>query len=115
MIEWQNNPPVKRMTWHEAMEYAKSLGDGWRLPTRSELINAYDGDVIGFKKNSYWSSNTYAQGTNLAWLVYFGTGYVDGDDKTNCFYYVRCVRDVKGKDVDPLKLDPSCIIIDRGE
>lgn len=42
MIEWQSNPPVKRMTWYEAIDYAKSLGDGWRLPTRAELIDAYD-------------------------------------------------------------------------
>ena len=94
MIEWQNNPPVKRMTWHEAVDYAESLGDGWRLPTRSELINAYDSDVIGFKKNSYWSSSMYAQATNNAWYVGFYSGNVYNNDKTYN-NYVRCVREVK--------------------
>lgn len=114
MIEWQSNPPVKRMTWYEAIDYAKSMGDGWRLPIRSELIDAYDNNVKCFNFSGYWSSSTYAQNTTNAWVVHFSYGNVSVVGKTNS-YYVRCVRDVKGKDVDPLKLDPSCIIIDRGE
>jgi formylglycine-generating enzyme required for sulfatase activity len=94
MIEWQSNPPKEYMTWYEAVDYAESLGDGWRLPTRSELVNAYDGDVIGFKKNSYWSSNTYAESTNLAWYVYFHNGNVYYCDKT-FNSYVRCVREIR--------------------
>ena len=115
MIEWQQNPPKKSMNWHKAIEYAESLGEGWRLPTRAELIDACDNKIEGFEAIYYWSSSTYAQDTNVAWSVNVYDGYVDSSDKTNSFYYVRCVRDVKGKDVDPLKLDPSCIIIDRGE
>lgn len=113
-LEWQNNPPNKYMTWYEAIDYAKSLGDGWRLPTRGELIDAYDSGVRGFMNDDYWSSITLAQTTTNAWLVYFYSGVVDYGVKT-FNSYVRCVRDVKGKDIDPLKLDPSCIIIDRGE
>lgn len=93
-IEWQSNPPQEFMTWEDAMKYAKSLGDGWRLPTRGELINAYKNDVIGFQKNSYWSLNTYAHNNNNAWTFYFNVGFVDFNDKTN-LYYVRCVRDIK--------------------
>ena len=114
MIEWQNNPPEEPMTWHNAVEYAKSLGDGWRLPTRAELIDAYDNKIEDFDFSYYWSSSTYAQNTNNAWYVNFNNGNVNYNAKTN-YDCVRCVRDVKGKDVDPLKLDPSCIIIDRGE
>lgn len=96
MIEWQTNPPDKYMTWHEAVDYAKSLGDGWRLPTRSELVNAYDSDVIGFKKNPYWSSCTYAQASGVAWYVDFSYGNAFYYSKTSGGY-VRCVREVKGE------------------
>jgi len=27
----------KKMPWEKAMDYAKNLGDGWRLPTKEEL------------------------------------------------------------------------------
>lgn len=96
MIEWQSNSPVKRMTWYEAIDYAKSLGDGWRLPIRSELIDAYDNNVEGFNGSYYWSSSTYAQNTNNAWLVDFDDGFVYYNDKTYN-YCVRCVREVKGE------------------
>jgi hypothetical protein len=114
MIEWQNNPPQEYMTWYEAVDYAESLGDGWRLPTRGELIDAYDSSVIGFMSGVYWSSSTYAHDNNNAWYVFLYNGVVDYSDTTNN-YYVRCVREVKGKDIDPHKLDSSRIIIDRGE
>ena len=41
-LKWQENSPQKQMTWHEADKYAKSLGNGWRLPTIDELKRAYD-------------------------------------------------------------------------
>jgi hypothetical protein len=93
MIEWQEDAPKNPMTWEEAIEYAKSLGDGWRLPTRGELCDAYDNFVDGFKKNNYWSSSTYAQNTNYAWSVDFIYGGVPLNAKTNS-YYVRCVREI---------------------
>lgn len=114
MIEWQNNPPQEYMTWYEAVDYAESLSDGWRLPTRGELIDAYDCSVRGFMSGVYWSSSTYAHDNNNAWYVFFYNGVVDYSDTTNN-YYVRCVREVKEKNIDPHKLDSSRIIIDRGE
>jgi hypothetical protein len=93
-LEWQEDIPQKRMTWYEAIEYAKSLGDGWRLPTRGELCDAYDSFVDGFKKNNYWSSSTLAQSTNHAWNVDFNNGLVNYDDKSDYYYYVRCVREI---------------------
>jgi hypothetical protein len=39
-LEWQESPPSKPMTWDQAMEHAKLLGEGWRLPTRPELVDA---------------------------------------------------------------------------
>jgi len=37
---------------------------GWRLPTVQELYTAYVQKVPGFRSGLYWSSSTYAHGTN---------------------------------------------------
>lgn len=92
-LEWQEDAPKNPMTWDEANEYAESLGDGWRLPTRGELIDAYDSSVKGFMNDYYWSSSTYGQATTNAWDVNFYVGLVGSSDKT-INYYVRCVRDI---------------------
>jgi hypothetical protein len=89
-LEWKKTEPV-RMTWHEAKELEK---DGWRLPTRGELCDAYDNKVEGFQSNYYWSSSTYSQDTNYAWYVYFYYGDVSYNDKT-VSYYVRLCREVE--------------------
>ena len=92
-LEWQDNPPKNPMTFDEAIDYAKSLGEGWRLPTRGELCDAYDSSIRGFFNDYYWSSSTYAQLTSLAWGVFFLDGDVSYNDKTNG-NYVRCVREI---------------------
>lgn len=92
-LEWQKNPSEKLMTWDEATEYAKSLGEGWRLPTRGELCDAYDNGVKGFKLDGYWSSSTYAKNTSLASGVGFDNGGVYLSIKRYSFY-ARCVREV---------------------
>lgn len=80
------------MIWDGDNDYAKSLGKGWRLPTRNELLDVYDNDVKGFLGRSYWSSSTYAQNTNGAWYVDFDDGGVYYSGKAS-HRYVRCVRD----------------------
>ena len=40
----------------------------------------------------FWSSSTRSDYSNYAWVVNFSSGYVDYFDKTNYYYYVRCVR-----------------------
>ena len=83
--------------WHSAKSKCPS---GWRLPTIQELYTAYVQKVEGFKSDLYWSSSTYAQNTDDAWVVdfdyrnvYFDNGGVFDLDKTS-YYYVRCVRDI---------------------
>jgi hypothetical protein len=39
----------------------------------------------------YWSSSTYADSPQFAWLVDFGVGFA-GADKKNYPYFVRAVR-----------------------
>jgi hypothetical protein len=92
-LEWQENPSEKPMNWYEAIKYADLLGEGWRLPTKEELKEAYDSKIEGFKKSlAYWSLEEYVQNTIYAWLVNFYNRYVFYGGKTNT-YYVRCVRD----------------------
>jgi hypothetical protein len=93
-LEWQSNPSKEPMSWYQAMTYADSLGEGWRLPTRAELINAYDNYIEDFQSYYYWSSNTYAQRTNAAWYVYFGNFMAESYSLKTYKYYVRCVKDV---------------------
>jgi hypothetical protein len=95
----------KRMSWQEAVDYCKSLGKGWRLPTRIELIDAYDSKVDGFETDDYyWSSTTYVGSTGYAWSVYFGYGSVYSSYKAYN-YYVRPVRG--GQCIGNLKIKKS--------
>ena len=106
-LEWQCDSPG-RMNWHEALEYARSLSlDGkedWRLPSALELETLLDRNTLYEKLRpdmreevpfrdtlSYWSSTTFADHTQNAWIVMFDGAYVLSYYKSNC-YYVRCVR-----------------------
>jgi len=86
----------KKMNWQKANDYCKSLGKGWRLPTRIELIEMYDsGKVDGFKTDAYyWSSTTYVIATEYAWFVDFYHGNVNSSNK-EIRYYVRQAREIK--------------------
>ena len=94
MLQWEEKPAFFSTTWEKANNYAKCLGDGWRLPTRSELLQAYDNKVQGFEPDDYWSSSTYAQNTNGAWYVDFDDGGVYYSGKAS-HRYVRCVREIR--------------------
>jgi len=98
-LEWQNDNPDK-MPWDKAIEYAKNLEEGWRLPTIEELetllnctkCNSVTREEAPFQDSlAYWSSSIDPVYTDCAWYIYFGNGYVDSLNKAN-HYYVRCVR-----------------------
>lgn len=106
-LEWQVESPGK-MTWGNALKYAKSLylagKSDWRLPSARELETLLDRsllynelrpavrDEVPFRDTlSYWSSTTFEDNTNNAWIVMFDGGYVLSYYKTN-LYNVRCVR-----------------------
>ena len=93
----------KKMNWQEANDYCKSLGKGWRLPERWELVKAYDGKVEGFKSGYYWSSTTGVSVTVNAWSVYFYYGGVNSYNKTRNYY----VRPVRGGQCGNLKIKKS--------
>ena len=106
-LEWQRESPGK-MSWRQALDYAKSLTlDGksdWRLPTLFELETLLDRSVLDHELRpvvraevpfrdtlSYWSSTTFEENTQNAWIVMFDGAYVLSYYKSNV-YQVRCVR-----------------------
>jgi formylglycine-generating enzyme required for sulfatase activity len=102
-LEWQSASPGK-MTWYEAMEYAGTLSldekEDWRLPSARELETLLDRnkyrpvmrDEVPFRDQlSYWSSTTFSENTNNAWILMFDGAYVLSYYKSNR-YHIRCVR-----------------------
>jgi hypothetical protein len=92
-----------RLNWEDAIKKCDSLdlaGKKWRLPKLNELQsiinNKYNYPIIDSTvfpntiSNYYWSSSTYAQNTNNAWVVLFSYGVVSYYNKPSN-YYVRCV------------------------
>ena len=80
------------MNWDDAMKACADLGDGWRLPTRLELLLMYNNqdELGGFADNFYWSSTEFD--SNLAWAQNFDVGGQYYNIKSN-YLYVRAVRD----------------------
>lgn len=95
----------------DAQTICENIGDGWRLPTASELLlsfayldavggdatgsNAgYQQDIHGWYRNwsgNYWSSSYYSEGSPGAYFeLGFTVGYPQSGSTTN---YFRCVRD----------------------
>jgi len=98
-LEWQQNSPKDKKTWQEAIAYAESIGDGWRLPTVQELISQLDftksspaTSKPGWGLHWYWSSTPCASYPGSAWGVDFDDGGVSHGGKFSVDY-VRCVRE----------------------
>jgi hypothetical protein len=81
----------KKMPWEKAMDYAKNLGDGWRLPTKEEL-QAYAPQLkkMGVE-GTLWSGSTVSDYSNYAWIVSLGYGFTFNNLKYTS-YDVVCVR-----------------------
>lgn len=92
------------LTWYDAVTWVAGLGNGWRLPTRSELFSLIDfsqyrpslppGYATYFnnvQSINYWSSSSYAGSSDYAWGVYMYVGYVNGYVKGG-YGYVWPVR-----------------------
>jgi len=90
-LEW-GEISEKKLSWEEANKWCE--GQGGRMPTSFELLQAHHDKVEGFAMGGYWSATTYpdAGGQSGAMYVYFVDGSVNGHDKT-CSGYVRCVRE----------------------
>jgi hypothetical protein len=98
-LEWQADVPEREMTWAEAKAYAASLGDGWRLPTRAELLTLVDDTRCNpacsafpdCPSEYFWTSTPWAGSSSYAWLVTFNDGTASANDVSSN-YRARCVR-----------------------
>jgi uncharacterized protein DUF1566 len=109
-LMWAGNGNIagEKMIWNNALSWAKSLNYGgysdWRLPSGEEFeAFAKRGGPRPsewFNRNGfnnvqvcwYWSSSTYANGTDSAWGVNMYDGFVDDYDKASsngCVWPVR--------------------------
>jgi len=87
-LEWKETE-INKISWDNAKKLEK---DGWRLPTKDELIDAYHNKVEGFKPKWYWSSSCYWESL-LVWCVDFDYGDVVNCKKSGDSY-VRLCREV---------------------
>lgn len=97
----------------DATNICKNIGDGWRLPTASELLmsfayadalggNADDyhfhdsQNLYGWYQNwtgHYWTSSYYTSaGSSTRFRIEFAAGYMDSSPISDTNYF-RCVRD----------------------
>ncbi|QRM21014.1 DUF1566 domain-containing protein [Dechloromonas sp. TW-R-39-2] len=58
--------------WSAQMAWAKSIGGD--LPTRAELLMAYETLPEAFQKTGYWSNTTHRSESGWAWFQHFGYG-----------------------------------------
>jgi formylglycine-generating enzyme required for sulfatase activity len=83
----------KKLKWDEASKYCKTLGKGWRLPTKDELNFIYKSKNSDFTDDYYWTS-TEKKELNMVWSQYFKTGYQGIIAKTSK-EKIRAVRDIE--------------------
>lgn len=102
-LEWQADPPADVIGYEDALAYAASLGDGWRLPTVPELVSLWDYtagrcDLFPDATGWTWTADRYVgpdvdPDAPTAWLVLFRDGSLD-DAGLTFPAAVRCVRTV---------------------
>ncbi len=74
--------PNKQCTWQEAIDYCKTLGEGWRLPTSNELLLYWDlfptltdDDEKFVLDRYYWGARKISDGGVIS--LHTTTGHVD--------------------------------------
>jgi hypothetical protein len=82
------------MTWDEAMEKFKDNPEGWRLPTRTELMLIYEHrkEIGSFEKAWYWSSIT---DDSIGAYIQDIDGGLQGWDFRRFINRVRCIREIR--------------------
>jgi hypothetical protein len=102
-LTWQKDTPDLLLTLEDAEEYAKTLelsGNGWRIPTRDELLNIVEhgkkdpclNDLFGAVPIGYYLSSTLSSKPKMhAWCVSSYSGF-HADFNATFIARVRCVR-----------------------
>ena len=102
-LEWSKTLlDGEKVNFEKAEKAVAELGEGWRLPTREELLTLVDLErhdpcidtdkYPDTKSTWYWTATPCAWNKESArWVVYFDDGNVDYDDID-----YACVRAVRG-------------------
>lgn len=79
------------LTWEDANKYCADLGDGWRLPTKDELIYMFNNSSHRFGNYGCWGDRFNSE---YCWSVGFKTGnlYLNSPNNKN---YLIPVRDLQ--------------------
>lgn len=104
-LEWSKTLCAgERVNHAKAIETCTSLGEGWRLPTRAELLSLVDDtrydpaiDSTRFpdtESAAYWTSTPFASDPSFAWIVDFYDGYASYYHRNGSYAFVRAVRSV---------------------
>lgn len=83
-----------KLNWDEAIAACKKLGEGWRLPNKSELntLFKYKSEIGGFSTDWYWSSTEeYNDAKSPAWKQSFPY-WRQAISHKNIRYKVRAVK-----------------------
>jgi hypothetical protein len=91
----------EKVTFEEAKEYAKSLGEGWRVPWKYELMMIQSYKHIDnthtskwykfFQVNTFWAEEFINVPETHAWVVNPDYGRVYTENK-NTYQNVRCIK-----------------------
>ncbi|SFV71165.1 Chitinase [hydrothermal vent metagenome] len=98
-LMWQDDGDAKTVmkNWSDAKRYCQNLTlagrSDWYLQDKEQLLGVYTKKIrLEYISSWYWSSTTYADGTDYAWIVHFDSGN-DNINAKDSNLYVRCVRD----------------------
>jgi hypothetical protein len=76
-----------------AVQLCSSMGNGWRLPTQKELMQAYsDGSYWNLTQPSNYLWSATQSSTTIAWYVILSNGSTAYNNKSTSNESVRCVR-----------------------
>lgn len=94
ILEGEENPIRKAITFQEALEYAYSLRFNWRLPTKEELVFAHQNKIEGFPFTFLWTKDEKEHTIDLAWYYVFG-GNEKGIINKGMNFRVRLCKEIK--------------------
>ena len=86
------------MNWEKAKNKCTDLGEGWRLPSKDELLKIYESNktnnIVGYSDDEYWSI-TSSVFTDFAYALSFNPkskGAKEVNKQIEC--YVRAVKSI---------------------
>ena len=102
-LVWERDPVDTPRTLAEAHAYCASLGEGWRVPARVELVTILDASrtpsvapELAALDEYHWTASHPACRDERAYSIYFGQGETVIADATRAGAVVRCVRGERG-------------------